>query len=81
MGVHEKVLQVIAKIADKEAGEVRPEMDLVGALGIDSPRALQLLVALEEAFDIEIEDEDAAKMDTVQDILDYFDARGLEAAG
>lgn len=70
---------VLAKLGSVERDQIKGEMDLVADLGIDSPKALQLLVELEDALDIEISDEDAAKMTTVGDVLGYLDA--LDAAG
>ena len=67
-------LEVLSKLSGRPDGEIRPEMDLVGELGIDSPKALQLLVELEDRLDIEISDEQAARMDTVADILDFLGA-------
>ncbi len=67
-----KGLAVIARVAGKNADELRPEQNLVGDLQIDSPKALQLLLLLEEDLAIEISDEDAAKMDTVGDVLSYL---------
>ena len=64
-------MDVLAKLSKKEPGELAPQMELVGDLGIDSPKALQLLVELEDGLDIEISDEQAARMNTVGDILDY----------
>ena len=75
MGNRETALNVISKLSGKPAGEIQPSMDLVGELGIDSPKALQLLVELEDTLDIEISDEQAAKMDTVGDILDFLAAK------
>ena len=72
MDVKQKALEIVARISGKDAAELEPKLDLVADLGIDSPKALQLLLDLEEALDIEISDEDAAKMDTVGDILDYL---------
>jgi acyl carrier protein len=63
------VLEVIAKVSKKEIGEIQPEMDLVVDLGIDSPKALELLVELEDRLDVEISDEDAATLDSVEDVL------------
>ena len=54
--------------------EVDPEQDLVADLGIDSVKALELLVKLEEAWGVEISDEDAARMTTVGDVLEYAGA-------
>lgn len=62
---------VLAKVSGQDAGSLRDEMSLVADLGIDSAKALQLLADLEDALDIEIEDEDAARMDTVGDVLGY----------
>lgn len=64
-------LEVIAEVSDHPADSLRPEMDLVGELGIDSPKALQLLIQLEERLSIEISDEDAEGLNTVGDILAF----------
>ncbi len=63
-------IEVLAKLSGKPAAEIRPGMDLTGELGIDSPKALQLLVELEDRLHIEISDEEAARMVTVGDVLD-----------
>jgi len=67
----QQALDVIAKVSGKEASTLQPDMDLVADLGIDSPKALQLLVELEENLGIEISDEEAARMEKVSDILAY----------
>ncbi len=72
MDVKQKGLEIVAAISGKPVAELEPELDLVGDLGIDSPKALQLLLDLEDALGIEISDEDAAKMDTVGDVLGYL---------
>lgn len=72
MDFKETALRVIAELSGMDAGELKPEMELVGDLNIDSPKALQLLVDLEDRLSIEISDEDAAKMDTVGDVLNYL---------
>ena len=77
MTSQQKALEIVAEISGREASELHPDMDLVGDLQIDSPRALQLLVELEERLGIEISDEDAAKLDSVGDILSYLE--GLPA--
>ena len=51
-------------------------MDLVSDLDIDSPKGLRLLVELEDHLGIEISDDDAAKFDTVGDILTFVESRG-----
>lgn len=75
MDMKQKALEVLATISGREAATLTPEMELVGDLSIDSPKALQLLVELEDALGIEISDEDAAKMDTVGDVLGYLGSR------
>lgn len=73
MDKKKQALAVVADVSGKTASELKPEHELVADLGIDSPKALQLLIELEEKLDIEISDEDAAKLDTVGDILIYLD--------
>ena len=72
MDTKQKALEIVSKISGMDAVKLEPKLDLVADLGIDSPKALQMLLDLEEALGIEISDEDAAKMDTVGDILDYL---------
>ena len=69
----QKALEIVAKISGRRAADLEPHHDLVADLGIDSPKALQLLLDLEEALGIEISDEDAAKMDTVADVLGFLE--------
>ncbi len=69
-------LEVIARIAGKDAADLRLEHHLVADLGIESPQALQLLVELEERFGVEISDEEAAALETVGDILEYAERLG-----
>ena len=66
-----KAREVLAKLSGVAAADLRPEMELVADLGIDSPKALELLVELEDALGIEIEDEQAAMMEKVVDVLDF----------
>ena len=72
MDMKQKALEVLSKISGKDVASLEPGLDLVADLGIDSPKALQMLLDLEEVLGIEISDEDAAKMDKVGDVLDYL---------
>lgn len=63
-------LEILAEIAGVDPETLAPETDLVADLGIDSPKALLLLVKIEDRFDIEIDDEAVAEMKTVGDVLD-----------
>lgn len=67
----QETLDVLARIAEVDAATLAPEQHLVVDLGIDSPKALRLLVELEDRLDVEIEDEDAARLKTVGDVLEY----------
>ena len=71
MSHHDEVLDVLAEVSGLEREQLRPEMDLVTDLKLDSPKALRLLVELEELLDTEIEDELAASFSTVGDILRF----------
>jgi acyl carrier protein len=62
---------VLAKLSGLEAGSLEPGMDLVADVGIDSPKAVELLVELEDALGVQISDEDASRMETVGDVLSY----------
>lgn len=66
-----KTVEILARLSGKPAASISAEMDLVGDLGIDSPKALEFLLDLEQALDIEIDDDDAARMETVGDVLAY----------
>lgn len=66
-----QALDVLAKLSGVAVADLSPKLELVADLGIDSPKALELLVDLEDALGIEIEDEQAAKMETVADVLDF----------
>ena len=72
MEAKETAMGVLAKISGTAKDEIKPEMGLAGDLGIDSPKALELLMELEERLEIEISDEDAANMETVGDVLSYL---------
>ena len=67
--------RVKAIIVDKlgvDENEVTPEASFTNDLGADSLDTVELVMALEEEFDIEIPDEDAEKIQTVQDAIDYI---------
>ena len=66
-------LAVLARVAGKPQDEISTDMKLVGDLGIDSPKALELLLELEDALGTEISDEDASAMETVSDVIAYAD--------
>jgi len=69
----EKVKQIISEQLGVEESEVTPNASFVDDLGADSLDTVELVMALEEQFDIEIPDEDAEKIRTVQDAIDYIE--------
>jgi acyl carrier protein len=75
----EKVKQIISEQLGVDEGEVTPSASFVDDLGADSLDTVELVMALEEAFDVEIPDEDAEKIRTVQDAIDYLDKRAKVA--
>jgi acyl carrier protein len=70
--VDEKVKQIIVEQLGVDEGEVTPSASFVDDLGADSLDTVELVMAFEEAFDIEIPDEDAEKIRTVSDAVDYI---------
>jgi acyl carrier protein len=69
----EKVKQIIAEQLGVEEAEVTPSSSFVDDLGADSLDTVELVMALEESFDLEIPDEAAEKIRTVQDAIDYIE--------
>jgi acyl carrier protein len=71
--VEEKVKQIVVEQLGVDEGEVTSSASFVDDLGADSLDRVELVMAFEEAFDVEIPDEDAEKISTVQDAIDYID--------
>ncbi len=71
--VDEKVKQIIVEQLGVDEAEVTPKASFVDDLGADSLDTVELVMAFEEAFDIEIPDEDAEKIRTVQDAITYIE--------
>jgi len=69
--VEEKIKKIICEQLDVAEKDVVPEASFVDDLGADSLDQVELIMAMEEEFDISIPDEDAEKIGTVQDALDY----------
>ena len=75
MAVAEKVNDIIAKQLGVDADKVIPEASFVEDLGADSLDTVELVMAFEEAFNIEIPDEDAEKILKVQDAVTYIEGK------
>jgi acyl carrier protein len=71
--VEERVKQIIVEQLGVDEAEVTPTASFVDDLGADSLDTVELVMAFEEAFEIEIPDEDAEKIRSVQDAVTYID--------
>ena len=72
MSVEEKVKEIIVDQLGVDENQVKPEASFIDDLGADSLDTVELVMALEEEFDIEIPDEDAEKIASVQNAVDYI---------
>ena len=72
--VEESVKAIIVDQLGVSESDVTPEAHFVDDLGADSLDTVELVMKFEEDFDIEIPDEDAEKIQTVQDAIDYINA-------
>jgi acyl carrier protein len=70
--VEEKVNQIVIEQLGLEPSEVTPDASFVDDLGADSLDRVELVMAFEESFGLEIPDEDAEKIVTVQDAVGYI---------
>lgn len=73
--VESKVKKIISEQLGVPESDVKPESSFVNDLGADSLDTVELVMALEEEFGIEIPDEDAEKIATVQNAIDYIKAK------
>jgi acyl carrier protein len=73
--VEDQVRGIIAEQLGLKAEEIRNDASFVDDLGADSLDTVELVMALEEEFETEIPDEDAEKIATVQNAIDYILAR------
>ena len=68
----EKVCSIVSEQLSVEAGEVKSDSNFQNDLGADSLDTIELVMALEEEFDIEISDDEAENISTVQSAIDYI---------
>lgn len=67
--------QIVAESLGISADEIAPSASFIDDLGADSLDIVELVMAIEKTFDIEIPDEDAEKIATVQDAIDYVSSQ------
>ena len=73
MAVQDKMIDIIVDQLSVDRDKVVPEASFVDDLGADSLDLVELIMAMEEEFDVEIPDEEAEKITTVQHAIDYVD--------
>ena len=75
MALQERVAEIIVEQLGVSAGEVSPEASFIDDLGADSLDIVELIMAMEEEFDVEIPDDDAEKMQTIGDAINYLKSK------
>ncbi len=73
MALFDEVKEVIVEQLNVSPDEVKPESRFVEDLGADSLDVVEMIMALEEKFEIEIPDSEAENIKTVQDVVDYIE--------
>ena len=76
MSIHPKVKDIIVEQLGVDPEKVKAEASFIDDLGADSLDIVELVMAMEEEFDIESPDEDAEKLKTVQDVASYLEKKG-----
>ncbi|MDH5510252.1 MAG: acyl carrier protein [Nitrospinota bacterium] len=79
MSIEEKVKSIIVDQLEVDPEQVKSEAKFESDLDADSLDVVELVMAFEEAFDIEIPDEDAEKIQTVQQAIDYISAASAKS--
>ena len=75
MALEERVSQIIVEQLGIAAEEIKPEASFIDDLGADSLDIVELVMAMEEEFEIEISDDDAEKIQTIGDAFGYVKQR------
>ena len=75
MAVEERIKEIIVEQLGVDANEVTPEASFIDDLGADSLDTVELVMAFEEEFGLEIPDEDAEKITSVGDALNYLNQK------
>lgn len=75
MNIDERIKEIIAEQLGVKKEEIKPESSFIDDLGADSLDTVEVVMALEEEFGIEIPDEDAEKMTKVQEAVKYIEEK------
>ncbi len=73
--IEAKIIKIVADQLNVDEGEISSDSSFVDDLGADSLDTVELVMAFEEEFGIEIPDEDAEKIQSVQNAIDYIAAK------
>jgi acyl carrier protein len=73
--VAEKIIEIIAKKMDKPKEDIKPEMTFVGDLGADSLDTVEIMMEIEDQFNLNIPEEEAEKIETIADAIKYVEAK------
>ena len=75
----EKLKEIIADVLNMDPDDIREDMTFVDDLGADSLDLFELVMALEDEYNIEIPAEELTELATVGDVIEYLKGRGIEA--
>ena len=75
MDIAEKVKEIVSDKLDVDGADIQEEQDFIEDLKADSLAVVEVVLALEEQFEIEIPDEDTEKIKTVRDAIEYIKAQ------
>ena len=75
MGLEDRVSAIVVEQLGVTQEELAPEASFIDDLGADSLDIVELVMAMEEEFDIEIPDDDAEKIQTIEDVITYVKAK------
>jgi acyl carrier protein len=78
MTIIDRLKKVVSEITGVEVSEIKPTSNFVDDLGADSLDLVEMVMGMEQEFGASIPDEDAEKLKTVQDALDYLADRGVK---
>jgi acyl carrier protein len=75
MSVEDKVKKILAARLEIDPHEIQPDAEFINDLGADSLDIVELLMSLEDEFDLEVSDEEAEQIRTVQDAVNFINER------
>ncbi len=78
MELQEKVKAIIVEQLDVAAEQCLPEASFINDLGADSLDLMELIMTMEEQFDVSISDEELQKIRTIQNVIDFLRANGVQ---